>query len=129
MRVLRDVTSEALKTALGGLTARQRAVAGNLANVETPGYQPRRVAFEEHLRSALSQGRGKRGLQAVQAVQAVRPEVTRAAGPPLRRDGSGVDLEQELVQLAESGVHYQATVKLLSRKLALLRTAIREGDR
>lgn len=126
MRVLRDVTSEALKTALDGLTARQRAVAGNLANVETPGYQPRRVAFEEHLRVALSQAHGKRGLQ---VVQAVRPEVIQATGPPLRRDGSGVDIEQELVQLAESGVHYQATVKLLSRKLGLLRTAIREGDR
>lgn len=126
MRVLQDQTSDSLKVALKGLATRQRAVAGNLANVETPGYQPRQVVFEQQLKAALGRVRGKKIRP---SVQAVRPEVVTDQSSLLRRDGSGVDIEQELVQLVESGVHYQAAVRLLSRKYALLRTAIREGDR
>ncbi len=36
--MLESVTSAALASALDGLAARQRAIANNIANVNTPGY-------------------------------------------------------------------------------------------
>ena len=47
--MLASVTSAALASALDGLAARQRAIANNIANVNTPGYTAERVSFEDAL--------------------------------------------------------------------------------
>ena len=47
--MLESVTSAALSSALDGLSARQRAIANNIANVNTPGYTAERVSFEDAL--------------------------------------------------------------------------------
>jgi flagellar basal-body rod protein FlgB len=47
--VLDSVTSIAVTSALDGLSARQRAIANNIANVNTPNYHAKRVAFEDAL--------------------------------------------------------------------------------
>jgi len=45
--VFNDVSSSALQVALGGLVARQRTIANNVANIQTPGYHAGTVAFED----------------------------------------------------------------------------------
>ena len=52
-----DSTGSALYAALNGLAARQRVIANNVANVETPGYIAGRVSFEDSLRDAIRNGR------------------------------------------------------------------------
>ena len=47
--VFDDVSSSSLRVAVAGLSARQNAIADNIANIETPGYQARKVKFEEAL--------------------------------------------------------------------------------
>ncbi|HID12005.1 MAG TPA: flagellar basal body rod protein FlgB, partial [Candidatus Latescibacteria bacterium] len=50
-----------LAKALDAYTLRQRAIADNIANSETPGFRRREVRFEEELRRALEGGiRGRR---------------------------------------------------------------------
>jgi flagellar basal-body rod protein FlgB len=121
-RVTNDLTIASLRKALDGAAARQGAAAGNLANVETPGYRPRRVEFQDQLRAALQ--------EADQAdLDAVAPSLTVYAGPALRRDGNAVDLETEMSELAESSLQYQAVTRLLSRKLQMLRSVATEGGR
>ena len=46
----------ALNSALDGLALRQRAIADNVANIQTPGYHARRVQFEDALTKAVGQG-------------------------------------------------------------------------
>ena len=46
-----DPTMQAIQTSLDGLAARQRIIAQNLANSETPGYISQNVDFEDSLRS------------------------------------------------------------------------------
>ena len=43
--MLESVTSAALGSALDGLALRQRTIASNIANVNTPGYTAKRVIF------------------------------------------------------------------------------------
>jgi len=50
---LEDRTTKALVTALNGLTARQRAISNNLANVDTPGFKASDVSFARQLDKAL----------------------------------------------------------------------------
>lgn len=58
MSVFNSVSYVALNSALDGLALRQRAIAENVANVQTPGYQAQRVAFEDALASAVEDGKG-----------------------------------------------------------------------
>ena len=59
--MLESVTSAALTSALDGLTQRQRAIADNIANVNTPGYHSQRVQFEAGARRVGGVGRRPRG--------------------------------------------------------------------
>src|SRR3546814_16101551 len=51
-----DVTTAGLHMALNGLSARQRVIADNIANLETPEFLAGRVDFESSLSAALSGG-------------------------------------------------------------------------
>lgn len=126
LRYVSDVTSAALERALAGEAARQRATADNLANLDTPGYRPRGVAFEDQLRAALTAQDDPEGMERVEGVQ---PHAGVATSGPLRRDGNGVDLEAEMVQLSESQLHYAAVTKLLAHKFQMLKTVATEGEK
>jgi flagellar basal-body rod protein FlgB len=127
LRYVSDVTAAALQEALSGQTTRQRAVANNLANVDTPGFHPTRVAFEDELRAAL--GRDAPADEVITRVDSLRPREQTHAGPGLRRDGNAVDLESEMVTLAESQLHAAALVKLLAHKLRMIRSVATEGGK
>ena len=126
LRYVSDVTATALEQALNGQAARQRATADNLANVDTPGYRPRQVMFEDQLRNALAT---RDDPDTADTVARVQPQSLTTDGPALRRDGNAVDLEGEMVRLAESQLHYSALVKLLSHKLSMLKSVATEGGK
>jgi len=111
-----DTTQTALETAMRGQALREQALAENLANANTPGYQRRDVAFQDALAAALSGGRG--------AVEAVRPTTTTDMGAPLRLDGSNVDVDKEAASLARTGLEHEALVTVVSARNAILRTAM-----
>jgi len=50
--------------------------------------------------------------------------VTVSGGGPRRWDGNGVNVEQEMVALAEAALQHEAVVRLLSHKLRMLQLAI-----
>ena len=81
MGLFDSVSYVALHSALDGLALRQRAIADNVANINTPGYTARRVSFEQALSTAVSNGSG-----------AVAPTESRSL-EPTRTDGNNVNLE------------------------------------
>lgn len=115
-----DVTLALLGRALSAAALRQAAIAHNLANIATPGFKRYRVEFEAELAQALAAG--GTGLEVAPAV--VREEAT--AGRP---DGNNVDLELEMVRLAENQIWHAALVRQVSDHLARLRLAVFEGRR
>ncbi len=108
-----DVTASAVHSALSGLAARQRAIADNVANVETPGFTAARVDFEDSLRAALAGGDPGRATVS-----------TRRSSEPGGMNGNNVKLDDEVVTLTETGLRYQLMVEALNKKLSLVRTAI-----
>jgi len=121
-----DVTISALEQALSGQAARQRIIAQNLANIDSPGYRPQRVLFEEQLRAAL---RAENPEQRQAAIQRVQPQIVREASGALRRDENAVDVEAEMSALAESTLHFAALLRLLNHKLRMLRAVATEGNK
>ena len=108
-----DVTSSAIHTALSGLAARQRAIADNVANVETPGFSAGRVDFEDSLRAALAGGDPSRTTVSA-----------RRSSEPADLSGNNVKLDDEVVELTETGLRYQLMVDAMNTKFRLLQRAI-----
>jgi flagellar basal-body rod protein FlgB len=116
------VTTALLKLALDGAALRHQAIAANIANATTPGYQPVRVSFEsqlEQLRQRLDAGEP---LQRAGADAAPQVEAMGEAG-----DRVAIDLQA--AELAQNVVHYQALVRGLNKRMSILATAINEGKR
>ena len=114
-----DTTQTALERAMAGTSARQAALAENLANANTPGYKRRDVDFQSALRSALGEGR-----HAVER-SAMRSVVDASA--PLRADGSNVDVEREGAALARAGLEHEALVSVAATRHKILRAAMGVG--
>ena len=110
-----DVSSNSLRVAVAGLAARQSAIANNIANIETPGYQARKVKFEEALSSAVAHG---------QSPSTVRPSVQNSL-EPTRLNGSNVNLDEETLSHIDTTMRYQLTMRALDGKYSLIRDAIK----
>ncbi|WP_369054535.1 flagellar basal body rod protein FlgB [Kineococcus terrestris] len=111
-----DITSIALHTALDGLQARQRAIADNISNINTPGYLANKVAFESSLADAVRSGDP--------AAAATSPVSTRKSLEPTREDGNNVNLDQETISNVATNLSYQTVLAALNSKYSLLRTAM-----
>jgi flagellar basal-body rod protein FlgB len=115
-----------LTMALDATALRQQAIAQNIANVNTPGYQRIGVSFEQHLgalRSAVQSG-ATPSLASFHVQRDYRPafENVGTAGDP-------VALDMEVAALSENTLQQQALLKVLNKHLGLLSTAINEGKR
>ncbi|HEY9556598.1 MAG TPA: flagellar basal body protein [Acidimicrobiales bacterium] len=111
-----DVTTAGLHVALNGLSARQRVIADNIANLETPEFLAGRVDFESSLSAALSGDNP--------ASAEITTERSMAATGV---NGNNVNLDEETLALIETDLRYQVTSQAISSKFALLRTAIGRG--
>jgi flagellar basal-body rod protein FlgB len=128
-------TWEVLNRALAAYSLRQRVIAHNVANLNTPGYKKYRVGFEEELRAALSRTdlplyrTHPRHLDPRPALEEVQPRVVRETGTSSRPDGNNVDLTEQMVQLAMNQLYYQVAAQAASGYLARLRLVITGGRR
>lgn len=110
--MFQSVTMNALSSALDGLGARQRAIANNIANVNTPGYQAQRVSFEEALAESVAKGSG------------VTAPVTRESLDPTRLDGNNVNLDTETLSNIDTVLRYQFASTAASHQFSVVRAAL-----
>lgn len=122
-----------LRGRLGYLSERQRLIAENVANSDTPGYAPRDLkpfSFQVQSQMAGSAAQGmatalpghmlptsarKVGGQAVKPVRAPDSEVT--------LDGNAVVLEEEMMKMSEARMNYDAAIGFYQKSMNLLRMA------
>lgn len=140
MDSLFTLTDRLLSRALDGVAARQRVTAHNIANANTPGYKRYILSFEASLKEAL-EGKSSRRIEGRTThprhipigSAPKRPEdawtIRRDTTTAMRNDGNNVDIEAELVQSIKDQVYYQALAEMVSRRFAMLRSAITEGRR
>lgn len=107
-----DISITAIQAALSGLSIRQRAIADNVANINTPGYLATKTDFESSLQAALT-GDG----------DTISSMVSKSLSPT-RTDGNNVDLDTETLSAIETNLRYQAMIESLNAKFTQLKTAI-----
>jgi flagellar basal-body rod protein FlgB len=111
-----DTTQSALEKAIMGASARQQAIAENLANVDTPGYQRVDVDFHKTLRDAMASGGS--GLQGA----TFSPQ--RDASAQVRPDGSTVDADVEAAAQARNGLEYETLVQVSKARVDIIEAAM-----
>lgn len=136
-----------LKGRLQHLNARQRVIAENVANADTPGFVPRDVRpFDPAVRRAPGAGLSVTapghvgGGQGLSVSSGQHMAMADAPGQPqfaARRapdsettlDGNAVVLEEQMLKMAESRMNYDAAISLYQKSLNMLRLASRAPGR
>jgi flagellar basal-body rod protein FlgB len=108
-----DATMSALHYALSGLALRQRTIADNTANIETPGFLAGKVDFEDALRTSVSDGTDPFG---------TAPSTLRSL-EPTRTNGNNVNLDEETMAGSQTNLAYQLATQALTAKFQQLRIA------
>ncbi len=138
MNTTSDLTLTLLRKGLDALSDRQTVIANNVANIETPGYKASDVAFEDSLSRALTPTTGvamkitdpnhltETGKRQQQLTD-LEHTTYRRNETAMRKDGNNVDIENEMVMLAETALRFQAMTSLASKKLAILRMVAQDS--
>jgi len=107
-----EAVALALERYMDLLAARQKLVASNLANADTPGYRTRDIDFQREFRNLIQGG---------------SPQVIEVAGLPVKNDGNNVSVDREARLLAENALRFNLASNLLRAEIRMVRAAIQEG--
>jgi flagellar basal-body rod protein FlgB len=94
------------------LSARQKLVASNIANLDTPGYKTKDIDFQFEFMSLA---------------QDANPNVVEAQGLVVKSDGNNVSMDREARLLSENALRFNLASNLMKSQLKLINAAIQEG--
>ncbi|MCL6632353.1 MAG: flagellar basal body rod protein FlgB [Alicyclobacillus herbarius] len=122
-------TFQLLQNALTASNLRQRVIANNIANVDTPGYQRQDVSFEALLQKELAGLPGSSSISASQVANlaAVQPQVVTDTAAQIQNNGNDVDIDAEMSELAANQIRYNALLQDVNSRITRFREAIQGG--
>lgn len=113
---------------------RQRAIASNIANADTPGYVARDFNFREALKAATSgpqamtqastTAAGHIPLQAQMSDEALKAKLGYAVNSQPSLDNNTVDLDRERANFVDNAVRYEATLRFINGQSKTMLSAI-----
>src|SRR6478609_2614665 len=114
--VFDSVSISALTSALDGLSLRQRAIADNIANINTPGYHAKVVSFERALAASVARGDGA-------AAAAVTTSMD-----PTRLNGNNVNLDTQTLSNIDTVLRFQFASQAIGGQSASITKAIGQAS-
>jgi flagellar basal-body rod protein FlgB len=108
-----DSVSQGLEKYMDLVSTRQKLVASNIANVDTPGYRTQDIDFQSEFQR-LAPGE--------------LPEIVEVADLKIKNDGNDVSIDRESHLLAENALRFRLASALLRDKFSLIKQAI-QGDK
>jgi flagellar basal-body rod protein FlgB len=135
-----DATLKTLENALDVRLVEQNVLAGNVANVDTPGFKPKELDFSAAMAAARASAGGEAmavtqpghmgtngatvgaGSGVTDVVSAMITDGRGTTSPGF--DGNGVDMDRTMAGMAENALQYGASAKAAGKKLAILRYVV-----
>lgn len=129
---IEDKTVKALAASLKMREMRQQIITSNISNADTPNFKAKRLDFEEALQRALDVDGNLEMLASDErhfdvgngGFNNLKPEVYEDPNGVVSDDGNTVDRDAEMAKMVDNKVLYDASVKLLNKKLGLLKYTI-----
>jgi flagellar basal-body rod protein FlgB len=121
-----------IKGRLAWLDDRQRVIAQNVANADTPGYGARDLKTPTDFAAALRQGGGlsmsrTNAMHIAPAGQnTVRFDVGGAPDSETTLDGNSVVVEEQMLKMAESRMAYDAAIGFYQKSMNMIRMAAKK---
>jgi len=107
---------------------RNKTIANNIANVDTPHYKRQDVSFAENLQRALKNSRFKMLDQKVDSLKLSRLKgtvFTDSEGYSYRLDGNNVDIDTENVQMAANHLMYNGLTQSMDAEFTNIRSVLK----
>ncbi|MEJ1357627.1 MAG: flagellar basal body rod protein FlgB [Candidatus Sedimenticola sp. (ex Thyasira tokunagai)] len=127
MDITGGITSFLVHSALDALTSRQKVIANNIANANTTGFSPIRMAFEQQLQHLAS----------LSVQPNIESTLVRKFGDfehdllngrmAQTEKGKSVELDVEMARLTDNLIRYQALLEGMSKRTAVLKMAVTGG--
>jgi flagellar basal-body rod protein FlgB len=127
-----------LNRALDAYALRHKTIATNLANITTPGYRARTVAFEDQLASAMQTSTipgvvtnerhmaiGSQNIAGVQPQVEQPPADANMQGDAVASGMNNVDLDQEMAELAKNQIRFRFSSRIIADTFRGLQKSIR----
>jgi len=113
---------------------RQRLIASNIANADTPGYVARDMDFARALREATGQAAAMAPAATqsghVQVAGGARAEAQLLYTRPAQNnlDGNSVDMDRERATFADNTVKYEATLRFINGQVRTMLDAMKSHN-
>lgn len=129
--------SNILEKAVNAAWERNNTISQNLANVDTPNYKRKDVAFEEYLNAALDGSKlegtvtDKRHIKInSNNIDEIEPALVQDnSDTSMRLDGNNVDIDSEMAGLAKNTIQYNTLIQLINNNYSKIKSVISEGGR
>lgn len=124
-----------IKGRLSWLDERQRVIAQNVANADTPGYVGRDLQTPTDFAAALRQGGGlqmtRTSAMHIAPAQSAVAHFRSQAAPDSETtlDGNSVVVEEQMLKMSESRMAYDAAIGFYQKSMQMLRMAARAPGR
>lgn len=96
------------------VSTRQRLVASNIANADTPGYTTKDIDFQSEFQNAM-------------AGSETAPSIVDVQGLTMKNDGNNVNLDREARLLSENALRFSVASNLLRSQIKIVHMAIDGG--
>lgn len=111
-----DPVAQHIESYMDLLSARQKLVAANIANADTPGYRTRDLDFQSEFQRATLQG-----------AASTPPSALEVAGLKTKNDGNNVSVDREARLLSENALRFHVATELMRSELRMMHSAVTEG--
>lgn len=98
-------------------STKNKVVANNIANANTPGYKKFEVLFEKELKKAVES-------KDVNKINKIKEQIILSKDKSTRKDGNNVDLDKELVNFYKTSDRHNIYLEILSKKFKGMLAAI-----
>jgi flagellar basal-body rod protein FlgB len=114
--------TDLLEAGIKAENLRQKAIASNVANLQTPGYRRFDVRFDELLAKALDSSEEV-------DIAAIEPQLHQPMRTPLKSNGNDVNLEAEVGEMVKNSLRHKAYIRLLNKKYSQIELAININEK
>jgi flagellar basal-body rod protein FlgB len=128
--LFQSTTIPVLQEVVSFAQARQAVLAGNIANIDTPGYQARDLSvedFQARLKQAI-EDRDDPGIrspgEADLPPKPLMAEVAKSTQMVLRHDMGNVDMESQVTEMVKNQMQHNTALTILTDQFRQLQTAI-----
>ncbi len=117
-----------LETVADANWTRNSLISNNIANVDTPGYKRKDLAFENYLRDELSGGLSLDDEVAEAELDVLTGRTYTDYGTvSYRLDGNNVDIDTENAALAKNQIRYYTVLDSINQEFSRLKTVLKTG--